>query len=161
MNAPTKIRGTKGSRPWVKPTVATHGRPATEHEEQADFVRWFRRAYGNGPGLNATGVRIFAVPNGGGRSKAEGARLQSEGLAAGVPDLCVPAWGPLWIEFKAAKTLGARGGMIGGGHVSPEQENWHAYLRSLPGQTVLVCYGADDAKEQVGAFIAARALVDR
>ena len=34
----------------------------TEHAEQALFVQWFRRTF--------PAVRIFAIPNGGGRSRS-------------------------------------------------------------------------------------------
>jgi len=50
---------------------------------------------------------IFAVPNGGYRSKATGGRMKSEGLKAGVRDIFVPIqMGQLcgmWIEMKAGK----------------------------------------------------------
>lgn len=75
----------------------------TEHEEQRELVRWFRQTY--------TDVRIFAIPNGSGRSKSAGARLKAEGVSAGVPDLFIPGW-RLWIEMKRIK----------GGSVSLEQK---------------------------------------
>lgn len=104
----------------------------TEHEEQREFVSWFRQTY--------RPVRIFAVPNGEQRSKTTGARLKVEGVSAGVPDLCIPAWN-VWIEMKRAK----------GGVVSDKQKDWHEYLRSV-GHTVLVCHGAADARAQVEAL---------
>ena len=104
----------------------------TEHEEQRELVRWFRQTYAD--------VRIFAIPNGGGRSKSAGARLKAEGVSAGVPDLFIPAW-RLWIEMKRIK----------GGTVSPQQKDWHTYLRGI-GDTVLVCKGAAEAKEQIIKF---------
>jgi hypothetical protein len=106
----------------------------TEHEEQSDFVRWFRRKFAD--------VRIFAIPNGGYRSQAAGAKLKAEGASAGVPDLFVPAW-RLWIEMKRQK----------GGRVSPEQTDWIAYLESL-GHTCIVCPGSENAQTQVDAFAA-------
>jgi hypothetical protein len=106
----------------------------TEHEEQCDFVRWFRRKFAD--------VRIFAIPNGGYRSQAAGAKLKAEGASAGVPDLFVPAW-RLWIEMKRQK----------GGRVSPEQTDWIAYLESL-GHTCIVCPGSENAQAQVDAFAA-------
>jgi len=66
----------------------------TEHEEQREFVAWFRRQY--------AGVRIFAIPNGGSRSQREGGRFKLEGVSAGVPDLYIPAW-RTWIEMKRQK----------------------------------------------------------
>lgn len=101
----------------------------TEHEEQRELVRWFRQTYPD--------VRIFAIPNGGGRSKAAGARLKAEGVSAGVPDLFIPAW-QLWIEIKRAK----------GGSVSTEQQDWAKYLSGV-GYTTIVCRGFEDAKIQI------------
>lgn len=107
----------------------------TEHEEQRELVKWFRQTF--------AGVRIFAIPNGGARNIATATRLKVEGVSAGVPDLCVPAW-RLWIEMKRQK----------GGRVDPAQADWHAYLESI-GDMVIVCKGSDHAKELVRAFVAA------
>lgn len=110
---------------WTLPT----DRLPTEHEEQRDFIRWFRRTY--------PGVRIFAIPNGGERSKVEAQRLVVEGVSRGVPDLYVPAW-RVWIEMKRQK----------GGTVSPDQKDWHAYLASI-GDRVIVAKGSLEAQEKV------------
>ena len=97
----------------------------TEHEEQRQFVSWFRQTY--------HGVRIFAIPNGGIRSKSQAGRLKAEGVSPGVPDLFVPAWA-LWIEMKRQK----------GGSVSLEQKDWHQYLIGI-GHKVLIAKGFEDA----------------
>ena len=47
----------------------------TEHEEQKNFVQWFRRKYPD--------VRIFAIPNGGARNPATACRLKVEGVLRG------------------------------------------------------------------------------
>jgi hypothetical protein len=107
----------------------------TEHEEQREIVFWFRRKFSD--------VRIFAIANGGWRSRATAAKLKAEGVSRGVPDLFVPAWG-MWIEMKRSD----------GGRLSPDQKSWHLYLASI-GQTVLVCHGAEDAKRQIDAHIKA------
>ena len=62
----------------------------------------------------------------------------------GVPDMYVPAWA-LWIEMK--KTSGSR--------VSPEQKDWHNYLREINGNVVIITAGYEDAKLQVENFIEA------
>jgi hypothetical protein len=105
----------------------------TEHFEQREVVRWFRQKY--------KGVRIFAIPNGGMRSRATAAKLKAEGVSRGVPDLFVPAKN-LWIEMKRVK----------GGKLSPEQRDWINYLQML-GNTVLICYGADHAKEEIDKIL--------
>ena len=94
-----------------------------------EVVRWFRQKY--------RGVRIFAIANGGWRSKATAAKLKAEGVSRGVPDLFVPECS-LWIEMKR----------VVGGRLSPEQRDWIEYLRKV-GNTVLVCHGAEDAKNQI------------
>ena len=104
----------------------------TEHFEQCELVAWFRKSY--------SGVRIFAIPNGGHRSIAAAGRLKVEGVSSGVPDLFVPAW-RLWIEMKRIK----------GGSVSAEQKDWIAYLESV-GYCAKVCKGAEDAKRQIIEF---------
>lgn len=104
-------------------------RVRTEHEEQREFVSWFRQ--------NFHGVRIFAIPNGGSRSKTQGARLKLEGVSPGVPDLYVPEW-RTWIEMKRTK----------GGRVDDAQEDWHDYLRCC-GDRVIVAHGCEDAKRQI------------
>ena len=101
----------------------------SEHLEQVRLVSWFRRQYPD--------TRIFAIPNGGGRSMAQGASLKAEGVTAGVPDIFIPAW-LCWIEFK--KTTG--------GVVSPVQREWIAYLEGI-GHRVIIGRGFDDAKAQI------------
>ena len=101
----------------------------SEHLEQALFVQWFRRTFHD--------VRIFAIPNGGSRSRSQGAKLKVEGVSAGVPDLFIPH-GMIWVEMKRAK----------GGSVSAEQKSWHDYLADI-GHTVIVGYGFEDAKSKI------------
>lgn len=104
----------------------------SEHVEQREFVMWFRQTF--------EGVRIFAIPNGGKRSKAEALRLKAEGVSAGVPDLYVPAW-HLWIEMKRQA----------GGVLSSEQKDWRDYLLGI-GDGWIVAKGRDDAVRQVELF---------
>jgi len=125
----------RAARRFRKPTKSVRGvatdnsvlKVPTEHQEQVEFIQWFRRTY--------IGVRIFAIPNGESRSQSAGARLKAEGVSAGVPDLFIPAWNT-WIEMKRSK----------GGSVSEKQKDWLAYLESV-GHKTFVCKGADSAKE--------------
>jgi hypothetical protein len=105
----------------------------SEHQEQVHFIQWFRRKYGP--------VKIFAVPNGGFRSKATAAKLKLEGVVRGVPDLYVPEW-KLWIEMKKAT----------GGRVSPDQRAMIKYLESI-GDHCLIGYGCEDAQAKVDFFV--------
>ena len=97
----------------------------TEHEEQRNFVMWMRQTHPK--------HWLFAIPNGGGRSKGQGGRMKAEGVSAGVPDLYIPSL-KLWIEMKRTA----------GGSVSAEQRQWHDYLRGI-GDNVFVCRGRDAA----------------
>ena len=100
----------------------------TEHEEQRELIQWFRQTFD---------VRIFAIPNGGQRSRTTGAKLKAEGVSAGVPDLYIPAW-RCWIEMKREK----------GGQLSPAQKDWIAYLGSI-GDTVIVGNAFEDARKKI------------
>jgi hypothetical protein len=101
----------------------------SEHLEQAHLIMWFRRTYPD--------TLIFAIPNGGLRSKTQAMKLKVEGVVPGIPDLFVPAW-KLWIEMKKVK----------GGKISPEQQAMIDYLQSV-GYHVIVGLGAEDAKAQI------------
>ena len=105
----------------------------SEHYEQARVVMWFRQTY--------RPMRIFAIPNGGLRSKAVATKLKVEGVSPGVPDLFVPEL-KLWIEMKRIK----------GGRLSPEQKDWINYLASV-GYVCFICAGAEDAKIQISDYI--------
>jgi hypothetical protein len=104
----------------------------TEHEEQRELVQWFRRSFP---------IRIFAIPNGGLRSKVSAMKLKVEGVTAGVPDLFVPEWS-LWIEMKREK----------GGVISEPQQDWIEYLERI-GHTVIIGRGKEDAIYKIQKFI--------
>lgn len=113
----------------VRGTAILTDRIWTEHEEQREFVKWFRQTF--------AGVRIFAIPNGGARNITTASRLKVEGVSPGVPDLCIPAW-RVWVEMKRSS----------GGVVDKNQRDWHSYLTSI-GDVVFVCYGAEEAKRMI------------
>ncbi len=104
-----------------------------EHDDQAEFVRWFR--------WNFKGVLIYATLSGARVSgPKEANKLKAEGMVAGIPDLHIPAW-RLWLELKRQ-----------GGKLSPAQVEMIAYLQSV-GQKVIVAYGVDDAKTKIKALV--------
>ena len=88
------------------------------------------------------------VPNGGQRSKSQGARLKAGGVKPGVPDLILPLrkilWAGLWIELKKPTQKPVRVGSKGG--VSDEQSEWIAWLRSQ-GYACMVAYGWLEARD--------------
>lgn len=80
-----------------------------EHNLQCACVKWFAYQHPELQGL------LFAVPNGGARSKATAGKLKAEGVVPGVADLilfvpCIVSGGAtafhaLCIEMKTAKGL--------------------------------------------------------
>jgi len=108
-------------------------RPPSETSEQIEAVAWFKQAYPD--------IRIAYVHNGGTRSPRERSEQMCLGLLPGYPDLIIDEWG-LRVEMKRVKLS----------RLSKEQEELHTYLRAKCGLTVLVCYGADDFKQQITLF---------
>lgn len=96
-----------------------------EHHIQCDCVNWFRW---NFPHLS---LLLFAVPNGGARSKATAGRLKAEGVVAGVSDLLLllPSHGyhGLCIEMKTPS-----------GRQSDSQRRWQSVVVSS-GYKYVVC----------------------
>jgi len=105
----------------------------SEHEEQALLIARVGLLAEEAPDLRW----LFAIPNGGARSKATAGKLKAEGVRPGVPDLMLPVarggYHGLYIEMKAV-----------GGRTSDEQKAWIAGLREN-GYRVEVCVGADAA----------------
>lgn len=100
----------------------------SEHLEQSEFVSWFKKNYW-------PEHRIFAIPNGGHRSKSQAMALKCEGVCPGVPDLMIPSL-KVFIEMKREK----------GGVLSKEQKEWIEYLNKN-GYIVKVCNGCEEAKQ--------------
>lgn len=120
-----------------------------EHKLQCACVQWFNLQYRDLRGL------LFAVPNGGARSKATAGKLKAEGVVPGVSDLIllVPQWFTTWrgqegclfaglcIEMKTAK-----------GRQSPEQKEWQAKVKSK-GYEYAVCRSLDEFMAVVNGYL--------
>lgn len=102
--------------------------PSEDHE-QIMVVQWFRRTY--------PGELIFAIPNGGHRSKTTAALLKATGVVRGIPDLCIPRVAA-YIEMKRRK----------GGVLSQDQKTIIERLQNM-GYQVLVCHGFEEAKKAI------------
>ena len=102
----------------------------SEHKEQVAVVTWCRKR----------NILIFAIPNGGKRSRLEAICMKREGVLAGIPDLQIilPGQKVIWIEMKKRK----------GGSVSKVQKEIHAKLQEL-GHLVCVAKGAKEAVEYI------------
>lgn len=112
--------------------------------------------------------RMFAIPNGGQRSKITAANLKAEGVKRGVPDVCLPLpivsepcegsarvgtftrYCGLYIEMKRPKS-----GSNQAGSTSPDQDDWIAYLRSV-GYAVSVCFDWRSAAKEVQSYVERR-----
>jgi len=113
-----------------------------EHREQKALIDWARIMAGKHPELS----ELFAIPNGGGRSKAEGGRLKAEGVLPGVLDLFlpVPRLGVpgLWIEMKAP----------GKGRLSTEQKERIEFLIGQ-GYAVVVAWDWKYAADEIIKYL--------
>lgn len=89
-----------------------------EHVEAVMLMRAVTGAEETWPELRL----LYAVPNGGKRSKRTAADLKAEGVKAGVPDYCLPVprgnYAGLYLELKRLE----------GGVVSTKQREWLAAL---------------------------------
>ena len=88
---------------------------------------------------------MFHIPNGGARTKIEGARLKKEGVKSGVPDIFLPVarggYHGLFIELKAGKNK-----------PSKNQCEWLEDL-TICGYSALCCNGFDEAKEAIEGYL--------
>ena len=114
----------------------------TEHAEAAMLIRACRAAEPRWPEM----ALLYAIPNGGKRSRKTAADLKAEGVKPGVPDYHLPV---------------ARGGVHGlfvelkrtaGGRVSPEQRAWHASLREQ-GHRVAIARGWEEAFDVIRDYL--------
>lgn len=110
----------------------------TEAQEQAALFSWAVLQSGKYPELRL----LYHVPNGGSRHKAEAVRLRTEGVKAGVPDLCLPVargqYHGLYIELKRQR----------GGRVSDVQSDWLSAL-SYQGYKTALCFGWEQAAKMI------------
>lgn len=111
-----------------------------EHKLQTSCVRWFGIRY---PDLKG---RLFAVPNGGRRDKATGARLRDEGVIAGVSDLILlksnRRYGALLIEMKGEK-----------GRQSESQKWWQSVVCSEGEYKYVTCRSFDGFVNEVTDYL--------
>lgn len=109
------------------------GRRDLEHRLQCSCVRWFNLQH---PQLRG---RLFAVPNGGSRSKSEAARLKAEGVVAGVADLILLKPNrhshALLIEMKTGDS---------GSRQSARQREWQDCVTSGGEYQYTVCRSLED-----------------
>ena len=108
-----------------------------EHQTQCACVQWFRLAYPK--------FLIYSIPNARKVSKVQGARLVSEGVVSGLPDLHIPiakkGFHGLYIEMKARKNK-----------PSPNQITIMDKLRN-EGYKCAVCWNLDEFMKEVKDYL--------
>jgi len=115
----------------------------TESEEQQTIFQWAEIAAYGEPRLQL----LYHVPNGGFRNKATAARLEKEGVKAGVPDIVLPVaahgFHGLYIELKKRDRSNKPSG---------NQKLWIRRLED-EGYMAVVCYGSDEAIDTIQEYL--------
>lgn len=113
--------------------------PESESDLQARCIAWFDKKY---PGCQQL---LFAIPNGGHRSKATAGILKAEGVRRGVADLflAIPIMGThgVFIEMKFKK-----------GKQSPEQIQFQTQVEAM-GFKYIVTRSEDDFKTAITTYL--------
>ena len=120
-----------------------------EHQEQVKLFAWAEQ---NLDKWNGVLKYMFAIPNGGKRTKATAGRLKAEGVKAGVPDIFLPVpvypYFGRWIEMKAR-----------GGRLQASQDVWLNGLREQ-GYRTAVCYSAGEASGWITLYLDGKLPLD-
>ncbi len=139
MNNPTKVNKVLLQ---LQKDLATkeRKRPGNEeHHTQCACVNWFRMQF---PHMRHN---LFAVPNGGARSKSQAGMLKAEGVLAGVSDLLLlvrnKEYGALCIEMKTKK-----------GRQEESQKEWQRLIEQ-DGYKYVVCRSIDDFIREVKSYL--------
>ena len=126
-------------------------RKSPRHEEstlQRACVAWFRAQYPE------HALMLFAVPNGGGRSRVEAAIMNGEGVTAGVADLILlearGGYGALCIEMKTTeKSSRQRASQKAWQDAAVKAGNHYALIRTLEGFQVITRWYLNLPKEGI------------
>lgn len=121
-----------------------------ESQEQQALIEWakLQAVPSHIPGV-LPGEKVidflFAIPNGGARSKATAGKLKAEGVKAGVWDLqlALPIGRThgLWIEMKAGKNT-----------LTDEQRAWRDRMQRV-GFKCVVCWSFEEARNAIEEYI--------
>ncbi len=125
----------------------------TEHNEQATFIDAVLWQYRNDPSFLRP--LFFSVPNGaflGGRSALQYAKLKKEGFRNGVSDILYLQPRGMYSYFSLEMKTQERKRERGGG-LSEDQRGFLQAVTDAGGLSA-VCYGADEAIEAFGRYMA-------
>ena len=96
---------------------------------------------------------LYAIPNGGARSKRTAGRMKAQGVMASVPDLCLPvACGPFHALYVELKRPGSYG--------TPAQRDMAARL-TRAGNAVFECQGVEEAMQVILGYLALGSFQER
>lgn len=113
----------------------------TEHEEQANVVKWAKLQEVKHPELKW----LFAIPNAAKRGPRLAAIMKAEGLKSGVSDLCLPVarggYHALYVEMKALD-----------GKTEETQREFIMDMKELGNQAV-ACWGFEAAKDTILEYL--------
>lgn len=128
------------------PTPDSIARNPLEDAQQTAFFLWTVMQYPHFPLLRFA----FAIPNGGKRDKITAARMKTQGVKPGVPDVMIPipivdssgaiVWPGLWLELKKV-----------GGKPSADQLEWQKHLVSMR-YAHRICVGYVEMREAVKQY---------
>ena len=122
-----------------------------EDQHQEALVTWANCA--NLPCGEKIGQYLFAIPNGGKRGKAEGARFKKQGVKAGVSDLFLAypfgEYAGLWIEMKAPAESPDKKPKS---RPTAAQKEWLNRMLGV-GYDGAVCYGWHEARQLITNYL--------
>lgn len=112
-----------------------------EFQEQCALITWLGYERKKYPEL----AYLYAIPNGGKRSKATAGQMKAMGVKAGIPDLCLPVpRGPyhgFYLELKSER-----------GSLSPAQRDVLEFLKGV-GYATGVYRTAAEARDKILAYL--------
>lgn len=118
-----------------------YNRKRSEATEQERVMRWATFYEERFPELKL----LYHVPNGGSRNQLEATNLKRQGVKAGVPDLTLPAprqqYHGLYVEMKWGKNK------------TTEKQDWWIEQLRQQGYKVVVCYGAEEAMDEIAKYL--------
>ncbi len=122
----------------------------TERQEQIKVITYLEMLKRNGKILF-----YYAIPNGGSRNAIEAKNLKSEGVRAGVSDLCIILPNKtLYVEMKKRpKILKSGKTSIAGIKVSDAQKDFIEAVTKNEHIEAKVCFGFDEAVKFVDSHI--------
>lgn len=121
-----------------------HGFDAADDPQSYTVRGYAAETYKDGTPISSL-TMLFAVPNGGLRSKATAAKLKAEGVKRGYPDVA--------LDYPSGSHHGLRIEMKKqGGRTSPEQEKWLENLNNA-GYLAVVCVGWEAAANIIKSYL--------